>query len=145
MNRLIEASFALCDIHNPGLGYQVKVIDAMTNQTLLFTSRDPITGQDLLTARQCVDVIDCFPPPRRPEPADDIEAEEQMEAEHFERAMVPQDYTLRLEFPNGEGRNWPIKDCYFDRRWHGLGLKVRKTIMDHDRDCAFALEERKKS
>ena len=57
------------------------------------------------------------------------------------RAQVKQDYTIRLEFPNGDGRSWPIKDNYFDRRWHGLGLKVHKAIIDHDKECEFSLDD----
>jgi len=63
----IEASFTLCDVLNPKIGYQVKI--NRREETLLFTSRDPVTGADLLTARDCLDVIDAFVPPKgeRPE------------------------------------------------------------------------------
>ena len=57
----IEAEFTLCDVLNPKIGYQVKI---NRREETLFASRDPVTGNDLLTARDCLDVIEAFVPPK---------------------------------------------------------------------------------
>lgn len=63
MSRPIEASFALCDHLNPGFGYQVKITDALSGESMLFTSKHPVDGSDLLTAGDCMDVINAYVAP----------------------------------------------------------------------------------
>jgi hypothetical protein len=60
MSRAIEASFAICDHLNPGFGYQVRITDALSGESLLFTSKHPAYGTDLLTAGDCMDVINAY-------------------------------------------------------------------------------------
>jgi len=48
MTTISETHITLCDPLNEGLGYQVRIVNNR-GITLLFTSRDPITGADLLT------------------------------------------------------------------------------------------------
>lgn len=60
----IEASFTLCDHLNPGFGYQLHISRRRHggNETLLFTSRAPDTGDDLLNAADCMRVIAMYIP-----------------------------------------------------------------------------------
>lgn len=51
-----DISFSLCDHLNPGFGYQLRINNAENGETLLFTSRNPDTGADLLTVHDCLDV-----------------------------------------------------------------------------------------
>jgi hypothetical protein len=56
----LEASISLCDPMNPGFGYQIRIVRAAPPGApvdVLFTSRDPVTGKDLLTYEQCLDVL----------------------------------------------------------------------------------------
>lgn len=68
MTILINAEFDLCDHLNPGFGYQLKISNATNGTRLLFTSKHPVTGDDLLTARDCLDVIEAYVPPRKNKP-----------------------------------------------------------------------------
>jgi len=63
MSRPINVTFGLHDRFNPGCGYQVRIDDALSGENILFTSIDPVDGADLLTARDCLRVIDAFVPP----------------------------------------------------------------------------------
>ena len=54
-------SICLVDHLNPGFGYQIRIIDDR-GQTVLFTSRDPLTGQDLLTLADCLRVAQNYAP-----------------------------------------------------------------------------------
>ena len=54
-NLPIEAAFTLVDALNPGFGYQIRITRGP--QTLLWTSRNPATGKDLLTAADCLEVL----------------------------------------------------------------------------------------
>lgn len=47
-NSVSTVLITLCDNLNPGFGYQIRIQDQQ-GKTLLFTSRDPSTGKDLLT------------------------------------------------------------------------------------------------
>ncbi len=60
----IEASFTLCDRLNPSLGYQVRIWQGLN--ALLFTSVAPDTGDDLLTAADCMKVISMYLPSDNP-------------------------------------------------------------------------------
>jgi hypothetical protein len=64
MSNEIEASFTLCDHLNPGFGYQLRISRRRHggNEKLLFTSRAPDTGDDLLTAADCMRVIAMYIP-----------------------------------------------------------------------------------
>lgn len=56
----LEASISLCDPMNPGFGYQIRIVRAAQPGDpvdVLFTSRDPVTGKNLLTYEQCLDVL----------------------------------------------------------------------------------------
>ena len=59
----INASFSLHDYLNPGCGYQVRIENARTGETLLHTGRHPVTGEDLLTAADCLEVIGYYVAP----------------------------------------------------------------------------------
>jgi len=48
MSTISEVHITLCDHLNAGFGYQIRVVD-QSGRTILFTSRDPSTGRDLLT------------------------------------------------------------------------------------------------
>jgi hypothetical protein len=45
----------LRDNLNPGFGYQIEVID-LRGERVLFTSRHPVTGKDLLTYHDALEV-----------------------------------------------------------------------------------------
>lgn len=60
MTQKTEASFALCDRLNPSCGYQLTIADGETGQVLLNTQRDPASGDQLLTARDCWRVIELY-------------------------------------------------------------------------------------
>jgi hypothetical protein len=57
----LEASISLCDPMNPGGGYQIRITHAAPPNApvvdVLFTSRNPATGEALLTYEQCLDVL----------------------------------------------------------------------------------------
>ena len=56
----LEATISICDPMNPGFGYQIRITRAAppgTSVDVLFTSRNPVTGKDLLTYEQCLDVL----------------------------------------------------------------------------------------
>jgi hypothetical protein len=57
--KLIDASFSICDLLNPGFGYQVRITDD-SGRELLFSSRNPATGDDLLTPKDCLRVIEMY-------------------------------------------------------------------------------------
>lgn len=64
---MIEASFSLCDPLNPGCGYQLKITKGRAQSVgepppLLFTTVAPDDGSDLLTAADCVRVINMYLP-----------------------------------------------------------------------------------
>jgi hypothetical protein len=46
--KISETHITLCDHLNEGFGYQIRIVDTR-GVTLLFTSRDPVNGLDLLT------------------------------------------------------------------------------------------------
>ena len=54
---MIEASFNLIDVRNPSIGYQLRIRNAENGVDLLFTSKAPDTGENLLTAADCLRVI----------------------------------------------------------------------------------------
>jgi len=56
----IQANFNWCDPLNPGFGYELRIENAETGEPLLFTSRRPDTGADLLTAADCIAVINMY-------------------------------------------------------------------------------------
>lgn len=60
MTNEIKASFTLCDRMNPGFGYQLHI--SRRHETLLWTSKAPDTGNDLLTAADCMRVIAMYIP-----------------------------------------------------------------------------------
>jgi len=55
--RKIEFTAHLCDPLNPGFGYQVKVTDRRTGETIWHSSVDGATGKDLLTEEDCIRAI----------------------------------------------------------------------------------------
>lgn len=55
-----EVSFSLCDWLNPGFGYSLRIENGLNGETLLFTSVDPGTGRDLLTAADCLRVASAY-------------------------------------------------------------------------------------
>lgn len=52
-----NVSWSLIDALNPGFGYSLRIEDANNGELLLFTSRDPATGADLLTPVDCLRVV----------------------------------------------------------------------------------------
>ncbi len=62
----LEASFTLCDHFNPSIGYQLRIWrgNEYNRDTVLFTSIAPDTGEDLLTAADCMRIIQMYIPPK---------------------------------------------------------------------------------
>ena len=60
MSRFIEASFCLSDHLNPHFGYQVKIENGRTGDVLLHRSNHPVGLTELLTASDCIDLINWF-------------------------------------------------------------------------------------
>jgi hypothetical protein len=59
----LEASISLCDPLNPGFGYQIRITRSAPPGApveVLFTSRNPATGSNLLTYEQCLDVLELY-------------------------------------------------------------------------------------
>lgn len=56
MIRIGEVSIRLCDHHNPGFGYAVRILDEY-GRKLLDTSHDPATGVELFEFRQALRVV----------------------------------------------------------------------------------------
>lgn len=59
----LEATIFFCDPLNPGFGYQIRITRAAPPGApvdVLFTSRHPVTGEDLLTYEQCLDVLTMY-------------------------------------------------------------------------------------
>lgn len=52
----LSVSFAVIDPLNPQFGYSLKIEDEF-GHTLLFTSRAPDTGKDLLSPADCMRVV----------------------------------------------------------------------------------------
>ncbi len=64
----LEASLSLCDPMNPGFGYQLRIVRVAAPGApvdVLFTSRNPVTGEDLLTFGQCLDVLAMYREPAK--------------------------------------------------------------------------------
>ena len=55
-----EVKISLIDSLNPSIGYQMRINHG--ERTLLFTSRHPVTGADLLTLRDCLEVAAMYAP-----------------------------------------------------------------------------------
>jgi hypothetical protein len=53
--------FSPIDPLNISCGYQLTIANAFTGKTVLFTSRDPATGNDLLTPSDCLKVCSYYP------------------------------------------------------------------------------------
>jgi hypothetical protein len=60
MSNHLDASISLCDHMNPGNGYQIRITDARNGADVLFTSRHPVTGEDLLAYEQCLEVLQMY-------------------------------------------------------------------------------------
>lgn len=60
MSRPITVTFGLHDRFNPGCGYQLRIDDALSGENILFTSKHPVSGADLLTASACMGVINAY-------------------------------------------------------------------------------------
>lgn len=58
--RHIRVTFDLCDRLNAGFGYQLRIENAETGRTILFTSRAPDTGDELLTAADCLRIVQMY-------------------------------------------------------------------------------------
>lgn len=54
---------------------------------------------------------------------------------------ITQDYQITLRYPGGATKRWPLKDCYFDRRWAKIGREVAAEIRQTDREMAFSLDD----
>jgi len=59
MGIVSEARITLCDHLNEGFGYQVRIVDTR-GDVLLFTSRDPVSGKDLLTYEHALRVAGAY-------------------------------------------------------------------------------------
>lgn len=67
---IAEVHITLCDILNPGFGYQLRIVDT-TGRSLLFTDRDPATGSNLSTYADALRVATMYaatPAPPAPTP-----------------------------------------------------------------------------
>ncbi len=53
-------TFGPVDALNPGSGYQIRIEDSTTGETLLFTSNHPITGKLLMTPQLCCEVASMY-------------------------------------------------------------------------------------
>ena len=58
--RYLNVHFGLCDHLNPACGYQLTICDGVTGRELLHTGKAPDTGYPLLTAADCLRVIDWY-------------------------------------------------------------------------------------
>lgn len=54
-----EVHISLIDVLNPGVGYQVRILDDR-GCTLLFTGSDPADGKDLLTYADALRVAEYY-------------------------------------------------------------------------------------
>lgn len=55
---MLEAAIHLIDVHNPSIGYQVRI--ERNGQTLLYASRNPATGADLSTFADAMEVLQYY-------------------------------------------------------------------------------------
>lgn len=71
-----EVTISICDHLNPGFGYQMRITDGRTGETVLFTSKSPTTGQPLLTYEDCLEVAAMYAKPgvAKPTPGEFAEA-----------------------------------------------------------------------
>ena len=57
-----QVVIALCDVLNPGFGYQVRVVDER-GLLLISASKDPVTGSDLLSLADAIRVAATYASP----------------------------------------------------------------------------------
>ena len=55
------------------------------------------------------------------------------------RASVGMQYTITLEAGDGKQWEWPITDCYFDRRMEKIKREMLEVIREHDLSYEFSL------
>lgn len=63
MAAFYDVDVSACDPLNLGFGYQMRVTRSHDGSTVLFTSKDPATGQDLLTLEDCLRVASWYTRP----------------------------------------------------------------------------------
>ena len=62
MRQISECRIGLCDNMNPSIGYQIRIVDS-EGKDILFASRDPVDGKDLLTYNDALRVAGYYAEP----------------------------------------------------------------------------------
>ena len=57
MTRYIDVEFGVHNRSSPQLGYWLEISDSRDGRVILDTDRHPVTGQLLLTAEECLNVV----------------------------------------------------------------------------------------
>ncbi len=55
-----EIDISVIDHLNPSCGYQVRVVNGRTGEQMLYTNKNPVTGDDLLSFHDCLAVAEMY-------------------------------------------------------------------------------------
>lgn len=57
------------------------------------------------------------------------------------RAVVKQEYQVILRTPDGKEFNWPVSDCYFERKIARISERIIDVIRHQDLENQFSLSD----